>query len=230
MNIKSELEAMRKRMFTDQLLDSILAAHKKELAETGFEADAQNYAEAKRALAAMLNEGQKESLAEVEAAYLDNLKYALEFGFTHGVYVGFSQYFVDNADADERPFERFVEEAVLRGPEIQRYSVYDEKRRRANALLAELCGQLGRDGDEHLISFETAWDERACGTLRYAFYIGYRYALSIIEDVAPPGSTRDIIGKTLLTEHELGFTQTRLEQERDETARRGRADSLRVPL
>lgn len=56
----------------------------------------------------------------------------------------------------------------------------------------------------------------ACGTLRYAFYMGYRYALSIIEEVAPLGSTLELIGKTLMTEHELGFTQTRLEQERQE--------------
>ena len=38
MNIKTELEAMSKRMFADELLNKILAAHKKELADTGFEA------------------------------------------------------------------------------------------------------------------------------------------------------------------------------------------------
>ena len=46
--------------------------------------------------------------------------------------------------------------------------------------------------------------------------MGYRYALSIIEEVAPLGGTLDLIGKTLMTEHELGFTQTRLEQEQRE--------------
>lgn len=35
MNIKSELEAMSKRMFADELMNKILAAHKKELADTG---------------------------------------------------------------------------------------------------------------------------------------------------------------------------------------------------
>lgn len=91
MNIKSELEAMSKRMFADELMNKILAAHKKELADTGFEAGEQSCAEAGQALAAMLNEGQRKSLAEVEAAHWDSLKYALKFSFTRGVYVGFHQ-------------------------------------------------------------------------------------------------------------------------------------------
>ena len=74
MNIKTELEAMSKRMFADELLNKILAAHKKELADTGFEAGEQSCAEAGQALAAMLNEGQRKSLAEVEAAHWDSLK------------------------------------------------------------------------------------------------------------------------------------------------------------
>lgn len=59
MNIKNELEAMNERMFADELLNKILAAHKKELADTGFEAGEQSCAEAGQTLAAMLNEGQK---------------------------------------------------------------------------------------------------------------------------------------------------------------------------
>lgn len=216
MNIKNELEAMNERMFTDELLDKILAAHRNELVNTGFETGEQSCAEAERALAAMLTEGQRKRLAEVEAAHLDSLKYALKFSFTRGVYVGFNQYFADDEDADKRPFEQFVGEAILRDPETQRYSVYYEKRKHVNELLADLHGQLGETADEQLTSAEIAWDDGACGTLRYAFYMGYRYALSIIEKVAPLGGTLDLIGKTLMTEHELGFTQTRLEQEQRE--------------
>ncbi len=216
MNIKNELEAMNERMFTDELLDKILAAHRNELVNTGFETGEQSCAEAERALAAMLTEGQRKRLAEVEAAHLDSLKYALKFSFTRGVYVGFNQYFADDEDADKRPFEQFVGEAILRDPETQRYSVYYEKRKHVNELLADLHGQLGETADEQLTSAEIAWDDGACGTLRYAFYMGYRYALSIIEEVAPLGGTLDLIGKTLMTEHELGFTQTRLEQEQRE--------------
>lgn len=233
MNIKTELEAMSKRMFADELLNKILAAHKKELADTGFEAGEQSCAEAGQALAAMLNEGQRKSLAEVEAAHWDSLKYALKFSFTRGVYVGFHQYFADDADADERPFEQFVGEAILRAPETQRHSAYYEKRKHVNELLVDLHGQLGETADEQLTSAEIAWDDGACGTLRYAFYMGYRYALSIIEEVAPLGSTLELIGKTLMTEHELGFTQTRLEQERqeqNEMARRRQAGTFLLSL
>ena len=171
----------------------------------------------------MLNEGQRKSLAEVEAAHWDSLKYALKFSFTRGVYVGFHQYFADDADADERPFEQFVGEAILRAPETQRHSAYYEKRKHVNELLVDL----------QLTSAEIAWDDGACGTLRYAFYMGYRYALSIIEEVAPLGSTLELIGKTLMTEHELGFTQTRLEQERqeqNEMARRRQAGTFLLSL
>ena len=59
MNIKNELEAMNERMFTDELLDKILAAHRNELVNTGFETGEQSCAETEQALAAMLTEGKK---------------------------------------------------------------------------------------------------------------------------------------------------------------------------
>ena len=49
--------------------------------------------------------------------------------------------------------------------------------------------------------------------MRHAFYIGYRFALSIIEEVELLGVS-SIIDKILSTEHELGFTMTRMERER----------------
>lgn len=73
---------------------------------------------------------------------------------------------------------------------------YWKKRVYTNKLLAALREQLDEAGGEHFTSIEVAWDERVYGTLRYAFYLGYRYAFSIVEDVAPDGSVMDIIGKT----------------------------------
>ena len=49
MNIKNELEAMNERMFTDELLDKILAAHRNELVNTGFETGEQSCAETEQA-------------------------------------------------------------------------------------------------------------------------------------------------------------------------------------
>lgn len=218
MHIKKELEAMAERMFTEDLLNEILAAHKKELDDTGYEVYERDSIQGWQALFTTFDEAQKKCLAEAETAHLDCLKYALHFGFTRGVYAGFHQHFTDDAEADE-PFERLVGDTILRYPEMQRYNSYWKKRVHTNELLAALHEQLDEAEEEHLTSIEVAWDERVYGTLRYAFYLGYRYAFSIVEDVAPDGSVMDIIGKTLLTEHALGFTQTWWEREQAQESR-----------
>ena len=53
--------------------------------------------------------------------------------------------------------------------------------------------------------------------MRHAFYLGYRYALSIIRHIAAIPAYRKIIAKTLLIEHELAFTLTLEEREKDKT-------------
>ena len=80
--------------------------------------------------------------------------------------------------------------------------------------------ELDVDTMGHVIDLYCAWDHRLYGVLRHGFYLGFRFAVSVIDSAAPFGSKGKMIGKILQTEHVLGFLQTLEEQEGDVHSRR----------
>lgn len=56
------------------------------------------------------------------------------------------------------------------------------------------------------------WDDRLAAILRYSFYLGYRYGQSLIEAVDDPALYKNV-GKTLMTEYELGIIMTQQARE-----------------
>lgn len=68
-----------------------------------------------------------------------------------------------------------------------------------------------------MISVYSAWDNRLYGVLRHSFYMGYRYAIEIINHVKPLSASINMNDKILLTEYELGFIRTLSEQEQRTT-------------
>lgn len=212
MQIKNELEEMTERMFNDDLLNKILETYKQEMkSETGNITE-KEYVEGVRALASVLNDKQKNALSEMENLCANNVKYALKFGFTRGMFVGFQQFFVKNTT--KRPFEKFVINEILEQPRMNRYEEYSNRRIEFNEICKMIEAQLDKEQGEHLISIYCGWEDRLYGVLRHAFYMGYRYALFIIEEVEPIGATFQIVEKTLMTEYEIGFTCTAEERER----------------
>lgn len=212
MHIKNELAAMAGRMFDGDLLDKVLSAYKQEMRDDGLDVTEKEYDEGEQALSAVLNDEQKRALSEMETLCADNVKYALGFGFTRGVFVGFQQFFVE--DTTKKPFEEFVADQILKQPHMNQYGEYSRRRDRFNEINATLEEQLDEANREHLTSVYCGWEGRLYGVLRHAFYMGYRSALSLIEEIGPIGATYRIIEKTLMTEYELGFTSTAEERER----------------
>lgn len=148
----------------------------------------------------------------MESLCEENVRYALRFGFTRGVYAGFQQCFV--ADTTKQPFEELAANQILKEPGMRKYIEYYQRRRQFNGINEALDGQLDETGKEHLVSVYSMWENRIYGVLRHSFYLGYRYALSMMEDVEAIGTSTRYIEKILLTEHELGFTPTVAERER----------------
>lgn len=215
MQIRNELVAMAGRMFDGDLLDKVLAAYKQEMKEDEFDITEKEYDEGAQALSSVLNDEQKLALSEMETLCANNVKYALRFGFTRGVFAGFQQFFVK--ETTKRPFEDFVVNEILKEPNMKKYGDYYQRRCEFNEINATLEEQLDEANREHLTSVYCGWEGRLYGVLRHAFYMGYRYALSLIEEIGPIGTTYQIIEKTLMTEHELGFTSTAEERERRQT-------------
>ncbi len=211
MQIKNELEEMTGRMFNDDLLNKILQTYKQEIKNEGGNTTEKEYIEGVQALASILNDEQKAALSEMENLCADNVKYALKFGFMRGMFTGFQQFFEENTP--KQPFEKFVINEILKQPRMNRYEKYSSKRNEFNEICKKIEAQLDKDQGDHLISVYCGWEERLYGVLRYAFYMGYRYALFIIEEIEP-GATFEIVEKTLMTEYEIGFTCTAEERER----------------
>ena len=218
MNFKIELKTMQERMFTVELLDEIQRAYQLEVAEDGLDLSA--LAE-RAALCTLLNEEQRAALDEAETLCTENMAYALRFAFSQGVYAGFEQLFASAAPED--PFETYIVKRILTYPGMALHTGYCQKREQINGRFAKVEQQFPVEGRELLTDLQCAWDNRLYGVLRYGFYLGYRYAFSILDTAVPAGGKARSVGKLLQTEHALDFLHTLEEQEREKCGRARRA-------
>ena len=97
---------------------------------------------------------------------------------------------------------------------MNNYVEYRNRRIKFSEICKVMEEQLGEVDIEHVKSVYCGWEDRLYGVLRYAFYMGYRYALYIIEEVEPIGVTSHMVEKILMTEYEIGFTTTVADRER----------------
>lgn len=215
MNVKNELKALAERMFNDELLGTLLEAYQQEANEDGYGIVEKEYSEGTEALSTILNEEQKTALIKMEKLCEENIRYGVKFGFASGVFAGFQQFFVE--ETTKQPFEDFIDNEILKEPNIKKHGGYYQRRCELNDINTALEEQLDTDNREHLISVYSAWDNRLYGVLRHSFYLGYRYAISVIDNVKPLSVSLDMTGKILLTEYELGFIRTLSEQEQRTT-------------
>ena len=215
MNVKNELKALAERMFNDELLGTLLEAYQQEANEDGYGIVEKEYSEGTEALSTILNEEQKTALIKMEKLCEENIRYGVKFGFASGVFAGFQQFFVE--ETTKQPFEDFIDNEILKEPNIKKHGGYYQRRCELNDINTALEEQLDTDNREHLISVYSAWDNRLYGLLRHSFYMGYRYAIEIINHVKPLSASMNMIDKILLTEYELGFIRTLSEQEQRTT-------------
>lgn len=208
MNFKNELSAMQERMFTLELLKEVEGAYRPELEACGLNWEP---LEERAVLLSALTGGQKAALLEAEKLCAENLSYALRFSFSQGVYAGFEQCFVEKAPGDA--FDAYVVNQIMTVPSMKRHIDYSQKREQINSLFAQVERQLDGETQEQITDLYNAWDNRLYGVLRYGFYLGFRYALSVIDTAVPVGGKAGMLGRVLQIEHALGFLQTLEEQE-----------------
>lgn len=212
MSVEERLAAIQKRVFSEDFLDSILAAFSSEAKNSYYmKLTEEDYQKAKSILPNILSKEQASDLAKAEELCHENEQWLMRFGYTHGVFSGFQQYFTDKNAEDV--FRNQVQCQVMQMPNMKRYQEYYNRRKETSALLEAASNGLDKADAEHIASIELLWMERFLGVLRHSFYTGYRYALSVLDDVQP-GAPHTIMGKLLVTEHDLCFTQTVAERER----------------
>ena len=164
MNFKTELKAMRERMFTPELLEEIVAACQLEPEEYEL---LQEPLEERDALLSVLDGKQRTALLKAERLYAENNAYALRFAFPQGVYAGFEQFFA--REGAENPFDAYVVHQILTTPNMGRHIDYFERKNQINACFAKAERELDVDTMGHVIDLYCAWDHRLYGVLRHGF-------------------------------------------------------------
>ena len=147
MHVNDILTAMRQRMFTPELTNSLLAAYWKELEEEE-EEDEIEFQRSHRILEEKLTPVQKDILRDMEVLCAKNVDYALEFAFHRGVYISFEQLFVENTE--KHPFTELVCSKILHNPEMQTLFPYASTRDQFNQCASLLEEQLEKEWREHV--------------------------------------------------------------------------------
>lgn len=213
MKFFEEIKDIKKKIFTEQRVETLLAAYQAEMREQCLDLWEENYTAAKATLPVLLSEEQQARLAEIEAGGMENLRAALRFSFPRGLMAAFQQHFTGGPE--ENAFDTLVLDQLETEPKhrcgIGLLDWQCEWVQRFEALQAE----VDDEAKKRLEAVLDVWDERAAGLLRYGFYLGYCLALSMLEDVLPAGALERMDKRVLLTEFGLEFTETRWDHERD---------------
>lgn len=212
MNFFEEIEDIRKAIFTERRLETLLAAYQAELRERYADFREQGYAEAKALLPALLSEDQRAKLAEVEAGGMSSLGTAMRFAFPRGLFAAFQQHLT--GEQAEDVFDTLVLGQLETEPRhrcgiglLDWQSEWEER-------LETLKAEAGDGAGGRLEAVLNVWDGRTAGVLRYGFYLGYCFALSMLEDILPAEALNRLDRHTLLTEFDLKLTGTRWDHER----------------
>lgn len=209
MNIGTEVEGLKKYLGSKELLEKVLKAYLEE-ADQEIRDLEEEYQIGEQTLSFILTDEQKMGLEEMKRLFMENMQYSLGFGINRGIYAGFEQYFVEKPVKD--PFDKYAHDDLMMMPSMKKHREYYQRRNKINELFEDIQKKLEKESRETLTVIYNTFDEKSLGVLRYAFYIGYRYAISIIESVNPLAGA-DIADRILCTEYELSFITTRKEQE-----------------
>lgn len=216
MNVTKELNEISERVFNEsysQILSNWMAEQRQ---DPYFGEIAADYEKAIEFLAQRLNTPQSGELAGLERLFKERQDYAARYCFSCGLYGTFEQFF-DGEDADNHAFRRLVEDGLMTMPGMERHVSFYENGSKCLAIIKHLNKALDREGEEHLISVESAWEERIHSTALISYYCGYRAGLAILERISPMKSLQ-MTKHLLMTEYELGLTNTYQQRERNISA------------
>lgn len=210
MNFEEEISALSQRILNEDLFDRLLQSYLDEEDKDPISKSENDYTEGRAALTAALSPESLKAVEKLEQLYHDYALQSMRYAFQRGIYGGFQQYL--DPEASEQPFQTLVIEAgAIQGTPLNdaRSLLSLSLEQPTSALQAVLNAEL----NEHLISIDAAWEDRAYGIMRHAFYLGYRITLRLLTGTEPYGVLHRMQGKLLLTEYELGFLVPRRDRE-----------------
>lgn len=140
------------------------------------------------------------------------------YGFLAGLYCGFRQCLTSD-DEPDGGFSRCVVENISQMPRMERHKENFSHLSQLNGLFEQLSRGESAETNEHIISLQCGWDQRAHSASVDGFYCGYRAAMEIIDYISLESQCKfRMMGNLLSVEYQLGFTQSYAEQERLKSA------------
>ena len=213
MDTRNIIEGIKARIFDPSYVSALKTAYDDQVEAGYFETEEKEYALGAEFLSQKLSEEQKAILTSMEANFAEKYSYASTYPFYCGLLCAFEQFFLPS-QKQIFDFSTSINEDLNTLPQMKRHIGYHE----LNTQILDETNQLleGADDEttEHITSINCGWDQRIHSASVYAFYIGYRFGLDIIDQVVPMGSM-SLIEKTLYLEYELGFTTPYKSRERE---------------
>lgn len=229
--MRKQLKQLHGQMFGAQFHQFLKEAYEKDVGRGEFAECEQEYTAALAWFAENWSKEQQSVLRRIEKLQEEKRDYAGEYAFYCGMSLAFEQLFTENKelrfDFSERLHRGLYEvEGMKRHPCYDRWS---SEVRAAYDGLSPADIELPEDEDEldeverdpeteHLTSHECGWDQRICSGTVAAYYLGYRFALNVIERVRPM-ATQNMIDQILVIEYQLGITLSAAERESIREAR-----------
>lgn len=198
------IEGLKARIFDPSYTNALKTEYNDQVNAGVFATEESDYAMATEYLRKNLAEDHKALLARMEADYAEKFDYASSYPFHCGLMCAFEQFFQPDRQ-QIYDFSTSINRDLNTIPNMKRHYRYYE----LTTQILEATDLLQKDADEetieHITSISCGWDQRIHSTSVYAFYIGYRFGLNIIDQVVPLGAIH-LMPKTLYLEYELGFT------------------------
>lgn len=175
------------------------------VAKGEFDIEEREYNTGKAVLSEQLTADQKNMLEELECAYSFCTPIAAKYGFFCGLFVGFHHYFIDNKDW-KYGLENTLFKNLFERPGMDRLLEYSEQNKRCLELTTQLEDLLPKELYEHVTSIDCAWGQRIHFASTQEFYMGYRFALMVIDQIIPMDSNR-LLADRLRLEYDLGMIE-----------------------
>ena len=204
MNTKKLLDGLRESIFGSMYVKSLEDAYAEEVDQGIFDIQESDYRQAVPYLDKHLTQEQKEILNGIEADYGQMRIYAGEYPFYCGLMCAFEQFFIPEGK-QSYDYDAAVQGGMCTMPAMTRHVSYFEANQRILEQSEALMEAVDKDTREHIVSINCAWEQRIHSQTIYAFYLGYRAGLEIMDRVRPMSSYA-LTSKKLYLEYQLGFT------------------------
>ena len=178
MNTYHALIDMEKRMFTEEVFNSLYAEYQVEVDTFDYRTGEQELQEGHQVLEAALDSSVLAEIKVLEDQCLQYAKDAVPIAFRQGHYTGFQQYFT--VDTEKQPYSNFLRRREAKMPQalsVLELFTIDGLEKRYEAIKK----QLPEDLHPSLLDVFLTWQERIDAVMRHSFYLGYRYAHITIE-------------------------------------------------